>query len=55
MNVRFQADADINHIIVAGVLRRFPEIDFRTATQAGRHGSRIHRSWRCRREMVVFS
>lgn len=38
MNVRFQADADFNHIIVAGVLRRFPEIDFRTATQAGLAG-----------------
>jgi hypothetical protein len=38
MNVRFQADADFNHIIVSGVLRRFPEIDFRTATQAGLAG-----------------
>lgn len=55
MNVRFQADADFNHIIVAGVLRHFPDIDFRTATQAVLAGPRIHRSWRCRPEMVVFS
>lgn len=38
MNVRFQADADFNQIIVSGVLRRFPEVDFRTATQAGLAG-----------------
>jgi len=38
MTVRFQADADFNQIIVSGVLRRFPEVDFRTATQAGLAG-----------------
>jgi len=38
MNVRFQADADFNHTIVAGILRRFPEVDFRTARQAGLEG-----------------
>ena len=35
MKVRFQADADLNEDIVAGVLRRLPEIDFQTATEAG--------------------
>ena len=38
MNVRFQADADFNQIIISVVLRRFPEVDFRTATQAGLAG-----------------
>ena len=31
MAVRFQADADLSQIIVAAVLRRAPEVDFRTA------------------------
>ena len=31
MKVRFQADADLNEDIVAGVQRRVPEIDFQTA------------------------
>ena len=31
MNVRFQADADLNHIIVKATLRREPSIDFQTA------------------------
>jgi hypothetical protein len=35
MPVRFQADADFNQIIVAAVVRRMPNIDFRTATAAG--------------------
>ena len=35
MRVRFQADADLNQIIVAATLRRAPEIDFRTASLAG--------------------
>jgi len=34
MPVRFQADADLNQIIVSAVLRREPAIDFRTATAA---------------------
>ena len=34
MPVRFQADADFNQIIVAAVIRRMPNIDFRTATGA---------------------
>ena len=35
MPIRFQADADLNQIIVSAVLRRVPAIDFRTATAAG--------------------
>jgi hypothetical protein len=35
MKVKFQADADLNEDIVTGVLRRVPEIDFQTATEAG--------------------
>ncbi len=35
MRLRFQADADFNQIIVSGLLRRFPGLDFRTATAAG--------------------
>lgn len=38
MKVKFQADADLNKDIVTGVLRRVPEIDFRTATEAGLEG-----------------
>jgi predicted nuclease of predicted toxin-antitoxin system len=34
MTVRFQADADLNAEIVAGVLRREPSIDFQTADEA---------------------
>ncbi len=34
MKVKFQADADLNEDIVKGVLRRVPEIDFQTATEA---------------------
>ena len=33
MTIRFQADANFNEDIVAGVLRRLPEIDFQTATE----------------------
>ncbi len=32
MKIRFLADADLNHDVVKGVLRREPGIDFRTAT-----------------------
>lgn len=38
MKIRFQADADLNEDIVAGVLRRVPEIDFQTATEAQLEG-----------------
>ena len=38
MPIRFQADADLNQIIVSVVLRRVPAIDFRTATAAGLAG-----------------
>lgn len=34
MRIRFQADADLNQAIVAAVLRRLPEADFWTATDA---------------------
>ena len=35
---RYEADADLNEDIVTGVLRRAPEIDFQTATEAGLQG-----------------
>lgn len=35
MSVRFQADADLNHIIVQATLRREPSMDFQTAQGAG--------------------
>jgi Domain of unknown function (DUF5615) len=38
MPIRFQADADLNQIIVSAVGRRYPEIDLRTATVAGLAG-----------------
>ncbi len=38
MKIRFQADADLKHAIVSGLLRREPMIDFQTATQAGLAG-----------------
>lgn len=34
MRIRFQADADLNQTIVAAVVRRLPEADFRTASDA---------------------
>jgi len=34
MRVRFQADADLNQIILSATIRREPAIDFRTATAA---------------------
>jgi predicted nuclease of predicted toxin-antitoxin system len=40
MPIRFQADADLNEIIVTAVVRRVPEIDFKTATAAGLAGLR---------------
>lgn len=38
MKIKFQADADLNEDIVTGVIRRVPEIDFQTATEAGLEG-----------------
>jgi len=38
MVIRFQADADLNQIIVSAVLRRVPTIEFKTATAAGLAG-----------------
>jgi hypothetical protein len=38
MIVRFQADADRNFLIVRKLLRREPDIDFQSATQAGLAG-----------------
>jgi len=35
MRVRFQADADLNQIILLAVIRREPAIDFQTAGAAG--------------------
>jgi hypothetical protein len=34
VKVHFQADADFNEDIMAGVLRRLPEIDFQNANEA---------------------
>jgi hypothetical protein len=38
VNVRYQADADLNQAIVTGVLRREPTVDFQTAFAAGLEG-----------------
>ena len=38
MSVRFQADVDLNHIIVQATLRREPSMDFQTAQGAGLAG-----------------
>jgi hypothetical protein len=38
MTVRYQADADLNQVIVTGVLRREPAIYFQTAFAAGLEG-----------------
>jgi hypothetical protein len=38
MRVRFQADADLNEIVVKATLRREPGIDFQTAPAAGLAG-----------------
>lgn len=38
MAIRFQADADLNQIMVSAVLRRIPAVDFKTATAAGLAG-----------------
>jgi Domain of unknown function (DUF5615) len=36
--VRFQADADLRQAIVAGVIRRKPNLDFQSANEAGLEG-----------------
>ena len=41
MKIRFQADANFNQDIVAGVLRRLPEIDFQTSNEAKLHFGRF--------------
>jgi hypothetical protein len=38
MKVRFQADADLNEIILLATIRQQPEIDFQTAIAAGLAG-----------------
>jgi hypothetical protein len=38
MKVRFQADADLNEILVKAAMRREPSIDFQTASVAGLAG-----------------
>jgi hypothetical protein len=38
VSVRYQADADLNQVIVTGVLRREPTVDFQTAFVAGLEG-----------------
>jgi hypothetical protein len=38
MKIRFQADADLNHIILLATVRREPEIDFQSAVTAGLAG-----------------
>jgi precorrin-6B methylase 1 len=38
VNVRYQADADLNQAIVTGVLRRDPNVDFQTALVAELEG-----------------
>jgi hypothetical protein len=38
VKIRFQSDADLNEVIVAGVRRREPRIDFQTANDVGLRG-----------------
>lgn len=38
MKVRFQADADLNQIILQALIRREPAVDFQTATKAALSG-----------------
>jgi predicted nuclease of predicted toxin-antitoxin system len=38
MKVRFLADVDLNKVIVTGILRREPTVDFLTAQAAGLRG-----------------
>ena len=38
VRIKFQADEDLNYAIVAGVLRKVPEIDFQSALEANLRG-----------------
>ena len=38
MKVRFQADADLNHIVLLAVVRREPQVDFQSASLARLEG-----------------
>jgi predicted nuclease of predicted toxin-antitoxin system len=38
VNIRYQADADLNQALVTGVLGREPTIDFQTVSAAGLQG-----------------
>jgi len=38
VSIRFQADNDLNMMIVSAVLRKEPRLDFKTAQQSGLHG-----------------
>jgi len=38
LKIRFQADADLNQVIVKAILRKEPAIDFKTATEANLEG-----------------
>ena len=40
MSLRFQADADLNQLILHAVIRREPALDFQTAAAAGLAGLR---------------
>src|SRR5262245_31807122 len=42
MTIRFQADAELNRLIVLAVIRREPNLDFRTAEVAGLTGLKDH-------------
>ena len=42
MKVRFQADADLNQIILRALIRHEPEIDFQTTTKAALSGLTDH-------------
>ncbi len=57
MPIRFQADADFNQIIVLAVVRRFPEIDFRSGLRPrlASLGSRTRKCSRSPLAMAAFS
>lgn len=38
MRIRFQADADLDGRVLRGLKRAMPEVDFRTASEAGLEG-----------------
>jgi hypothetical protein len=53
MSVRFQADADLNHIIVEATLRREPSIDFQTVHVAGLVGVPDPNVWMTSPQVVL--